>query len=264
MVLGVRYEAGDVDAQEWGAPAFFFAPPASLSSSLMRPRSPPPPGSQTLDRLGSTKHPTAPVAVSSSTRPFTTTAASSGKGIKGIKGINDQGQVKGSRQNFKPAGGDPEGGGLHTISSGGEEHEVGGGKATVTAVVSETWGPEAVKVAIFGDMGTAEVDGTLDAGHTNEPPSIRTVGILKEQLGAGAQPVVGGAGGGAGQAENAAPEPQLGLVLHIGDLSYARGYDAQWDEVSRALFPFRYPVYVCVCVHGRLCWFVCDCMLLFS
>ncbi|CAM9727841.1 unnamed protein product, partial [Hapterophycus canaliculatus] len=58
-------------------------------------------------------------------------------------------------------------------------------------------------------MGTAEVDGTFDAGHSNEPPSIRTVAILKDHL--------------------RGAEPQLGLVLHIGDLSYARGYDAQWD-----------------------------------
>ena len=108
-------------------------------------------------------------------------------------------------------------------------------------------------MAIFGDMGTAEVDGTLDAGHTNEPPSIRTVGILKDQLGAGAQPVVGGGGGEAGQAETAAPEPQLGLVLHIGDLSYARGYDAQWDEVRanpKALTLRRFFIYIpSVCIY---------------
>lgn len=92
------------------------------------------------------------------------------------------------------------------------------------------WGPAAVKVGVFGDMGTAEVDGSLDAGHTNEPPSIRTVGILQKQLGAGSHPL-GGKDGMESSRESVAPEPRLGMVLHIGDLSYARGYDAQWDEV---------------------------------
>ncbi len=89
---------------------------------------------------------------------------------------------------------------------------------------SGAWGPDAVKVAVFGDMGTAEVDGSLDAGHSNEPPSLGTMGILKDHL----RGVKFGAGVGA---DAGGVEPQLGLVLHIGDLSYARGYDAQWDEV---------------------------------
>jgi len=90
-----------------------------------------------------------------------------------------------------------------------------------------TWGPDAVKVAVFGDMGTAEVDGSYDAGHSNEPPSLGTMGILKDHL--------RGAKFGAGVGADAGGvEPQLGLVLHIGDLSYARGYDAQWDEVKWA------------------------------
>lgn len=75
-------------------------------------------------------------------------------------------------------------------------------------------------MGVFGDMGTAEVDGTLDAGHTEEIPSLRTVEHLKEQLGE----LFG---------RDARQEPPLSLILHIGDLSYARGYDAQWDEVSR-------------------------------
>ncbi|CAM9712469.1 unnamed protein product [Scytosiphon promiscuus] len=43
------------------------------------------------------------------------------------------------------------------------------------------WGPDAVKVGVFGDMGTAEVDGTFDAGHSNEPPSIRTGTLVEER-----------------------------------------------------------------------------------
>lgn len=86
-------------------------------------------------------------------------------------------------------------------------------------------------------MGTAEVDGTIDSGHSNEPPSLRTVGILKDHLrginfGVGARTVAGDDGALGGEVDGGA-EPQLGLVLHIGDLSYARGYDAQWDEVSK-------------------------------
>lgn len=87
------------------------------------------------------------------------------------------------------------------------------------------WGPDAVKVAIFGDMGTAEVDGSFDAGHSNEPPSLQTMRVLKDHLG-------GVKSGARAQADAGGVEPQLGLVLHIGDLSYARGYDAQWDEVG--------------------------------
>lgn len=100
-----------------------------------------------------------------------------------------------------------------------------------------TWGPDAVKVAIFGDMGTAEIDGSIDAGHSNEPPSLRTVAILTDHLrgvGSGAEArTVAGDGGALGREVGGGAEPQLGLVVHIGDLSYARGYDAQWDEVSK-------------------------------
>lgn len=103
-------------------------------------------------------------------------------------------------------------------------------EAVGEGMVGDTeWGSEAVKVAVFGDMGTAEIDGTLDAGHTEELPSIQTVGILRKELGVGAGRA-GGRGEGA-EGVGRAVEPQLGLVLHIGDLSYARGYDAQWDEV---------------------------------
>ncbi|KAG5181266.1 hypothetical protein JKP88DRAFT_346667 [Tribonema minus] len=35
----------------------------------------------------------------------------------------------------------------------------------------------------------------------------------------------------------AAPQPPLGLVLHIGDISYARGFDVQWDEFFDQIAP---------------------------
>lgn len=93
-----------------------------------------------------------------------------------------------------------------------------------------------MKMGVFGDMGTAEVDGTLDAGHTEEIPSLRTMEHLKEQLG---MQRVKGKGEPFGR--DARQEPPLSLVLHIGDLSYARGYDAQWDEVSHHGFVGHIP-----------------------
>ena len=98
------------------------------------------------------------------------------------------------------------------------------------AISSGEWGPEVVKMGVFGDMGTAEVDGTLDAGHSEEVPSLQTVAHLKEQLGVSLQ-LAAAEGGALGR--DPRQEPPLSLVLHIGDLSYARGYDAQWDEVRR-------------------------------
>ncbi|CAM9462002.1 unnamed protein product [Discosporangium mesarthrocarpum] len=87
------------------------------------------------------------------------------------------------------------------------------------------FGPGAVKVALFGDMGTAEPDGSLDAGHKMEVPALRTMKLLQEHMS-------GGRGLGS---EGSTPE--LGLVLHIGDLSYARGYDTQWDEFMDQISP---------------------------
>eukprot|EP00903_Cladosiphon_okamuranus_P008291 g7978.t1 len=101
-------------------------------------------------------------------------------------------------------------------------------------VAQGVWGSDAVKVAVFGDMGTAEIDGSFDAGHSNEPPSLGTMGILKDHL-RGVKVRPGGLGGEA--AAGGAVEPQLGLVLHVGDLSYARGFDPQWDEFFEEIEP---------------------------
>ncbi|CAN0566806.1 unnamed protein product, partial [Ectocarpus sp. 12 AP-2014] len=64
---------------------------------------------------------------------------------------------------------------------------------------------------------------------TSEPPSIRTVSILNDHLrgGAGVGAVGSSGDGDRGSTDptGGGKEPQLGLVLHIGDLSYARGYD---------------------------------------
>jgi hypothetical protein len=71
-----------------------------------------------------------------------------------------------------------------------------------------------VRLAIFGDMGTAELDGSLNPG-SSEPASIQTVGLLKKFLEQG----------------------RLGAALHIGDISYARGYDTQWDQFMELIEP---------------------------
>lgn len=84
----------------------------------------------------------------------------------------------------------------------------------------------------------------FDAGHSNEPPSLGTMGILKDHL-RGVKVRSGSGGLGGAESAAGAVEPQLGLVLHVGDLSYARGYDAQWDEVSdpsRVEFPVGWNV----------------------
>ena len=65
-----------------------------------------------------------------------------------------------------------------------------------------------VRVAVFGDMGTAQRDGSLDAGHASEKAALLTMKLLEAE----------------------ALDEGLHLVLHIGDISYARGYAAQWDE----------------------------------
>lgn len=55
--------------------------------------------------------------------------------------------------------------GLSEIDSAPPEVEVeveAGAKAD--DVAQGTWGPDAVKVAVFGDMGTAEVDGSVREG----------------------------------------------------------------------------------------------------
>ncbi|CAM9572762.1 unnamed protein product, partial [Phaeothamnion confervicola] len=76
-----------------------------------------------------------------------------------------------------------------------------------------------VRLAVFGDLGTAELDGSFNPGHEMEPPALSTMALLTRQLpGSGTQ------------------QP-IGLVLHIGDISYARGYATQWDEFVSEIEP---------------------------
>ncbi|CAM9341268.1 unnamed protein product [Ectocarpus sp. 12 AP-2014] len=192
-----EYKAGDSDAQEWGSSSYFYAPPVASGTTGAHQR-----------RAGSPEQPSS--AGAASPPPLVNTVAASGDAsARDMSG-------KGSRQEM-------------AASAPSELDNASGIGAEGIA-----WDSDAVKVAVFGDMGTAELDGTLDAGHTSEPPSIRTVSILNDHLrgGAGVGAVGSSGDGDRGSTDptGGGKEPQLGLVLHIGDLSYARGYDAQWDE----------------------------------
>jgi len=63
-----------------------------------------------------------------------------------------------------------------------------------------------VKVAIYGDMGKAEIDESLQ--HWPEIPSINTTKRIEELVNS----------------------DSVDIVMHIGDISYAVGYSFQWDS----------------------------------
>ncbi|CAM9562615.1 unnamed protein product [Choristocarpus tenellus] len=104
-----------------------------------------------------------------------------------------------------------------------------------------------VTVAMFGDMGTAEPDGTLNAGHDMEPPSLQTISLLEQHMSKGVgRHSSGGLGNGRRQDMQQLGHQKefssrgssgLDMVLHIGDLSYSRGYDPQWDEFMDQISP---------------------------
>ncbi|CEO96390.1 hypothetical protein PBRA_005061 [Plasmodiophora brassicae] len=68
-----------------------------------------------------------------------------------------------------------------------------------------------VRIAVFGDMGAADPDGAASAH--SEAMSARTVGVLASHL------------------------DDIDLVLHIGDLAYARGYQSIWDAFMYQISP---------------------------
>jgi len=99
---------------------------------------------------------------------------------------------------------------------------------------------ETVHFAIFGDMGTAMPDGSLD--HMDFPEqtaALGTMSLIKSRVQT-SRPIPGAlasakrnlrstrseAGRAAGQQEKKA----LDFVMHIGDISYAVGYGTHWDE----------------------------------
>jgi len=85
----------------------------------------------------------------------------------------------------------------------------------------------AVEFIAYGDMGKAEQDGSLE--HWEENPSLNTTRNVLAQI------------------------DEIDLVLHIGDISYAVGYSAQWDEFMDQIQPVatRVPYMTCDGNHER-------------
>jgi len=70
-----------------------------------------------------------------------------------------------------------------------------------------------VKLIAYGDLGKGEMDGSLE--HWEEVPSLNTTkNVLAKVNNEG-----------------------FDLVLHIGDIAYAVGYSAQWDEFMNQMAP---------------------------
>jgi hypothetical protein len=125
-----------------------------------------------------------------------------------------------------------------------------------------------VYFSLFGDMGTAEPDATIDSGHPEEVRYDREGRVSCSSYSSNSHQMVimtltgggggvagafaqhdgaagGGAGGGAGagdahgtvrRSHTCLAQPPgwwltvVVVVILQGDISYARGYDAQWDE----------------------------------
>jgi len=69
-----------------------------------------------------------------------------------------------------------------------------------------------VRIVAYGDMGKAEIDQSLE--HWEEIPSINTTRNVEALIDDGYE-----------------------LVLHVGDIAYAVGYSAQWDEFMDQITP---------------------------
>lgn len=84
-----------------------------------------------------------------------------------------------------------------------------------------------VKLVAFGDMGKGERDGSEE--HWNESPSLNTTDQIIAII------------------------DDIDLVLHIGDISYAVGYSAQWDEFFDQIEPVasKVPYLTCIGNHER-------------
>eukprot|EP00731_Ephydatia_muelleri_P019794 Em0012g619a len=98
-----------------------------------------------------------------------------------------------------------------------------------------------VRVVVYGDMGNGQVDDSLQI-MTAQQPALNTTNLIYSQI------------------------DQTDLVLHIGDISYARGYASvcgrctavflyvfQWEEFFDQIQPIatRLPYMVCIGNHER-------------
>ncbi|XP_062502844.1 uncharacterized protein LOC134179856 [Corticium candelabrum] len=83
------------------------------------------------------------------------------------------------------------------------------------------------KVVAFGDMGNGMVDESLQ--HWEQQPSLKTTKLISQRI------------------------SETDIVLHIGDMSYAVGYAAEWDEFFDQISPIasHVPYMVCIGNHER-------------
>jgi len=86
---------------------------------------------------------------------------------------------------------------------------------------------QGVHLIAYGDMGKASIDGSLE--HWEEFPSLNTTRNVISKLN------------------------EIDLVLHIGDISYAVGYEAQWDQFFEQVEPITStkPYMTCIGNHER-------------
>jgi len=86
-----------------------------------------------------------------------------------------------------------------------------------------------IRLAAYGDMGKAEVDGSEE--HWEEYPSLNTTNNVLDIL----------------------DSQGLDLVLHIGDIAYAVGFESQWDEFMQQILPVatQVPYMTCIGNHER-------------
>eukprot|EP00698_Gefionella_okellyi_P012731 TRINITY_DN3448_c0_g1_i1.p1 TRINITY_DN3448_c0_g1~~TRINITY_DN3448_c0_g1_i1.p1 ORF type:complete len:576 (+),score=64.75 TRINITY_DN3448_c0_g1_i1:121-1728(+) len=85
------------------------------------------------------------------------------------------------------------------------------------------------KFIAYGDMGKGEVDGSME--HWQEIPSLNTTSYVQKEV----------------------QENNHTLVVHIGDIAYAVGYAAQWDEFMAQIQPVaaNVPYMTCIGNHER-------------
>jgi hypothetical protein len=98
-----------------------------------------------------------------------------------------------------------------------------------------------VRVLVTADMGQAEPDGWSQAPEYTVAASVRTADALAREVAASAPPAAAeraspsARAAAAALAAAAAPAPSL--VLHAGDISYARGYGALWTAFHDLVEP---------------------------
>jgi len=105
-----------------------------------------------------------------------------------------------------------------------------------------------IRFALFADLGTARPDGSHH-GLKEEFDAIKSMSLVKEKLAqSGPSPLFSSALASAEKLQHG-----LDFVLHVGDISYADGYLARWDEFLKLIEPVasRIPWMTAVGNHER-------------